>query len=489
MLVLGQDKAREGGTDVNQRGIIDALKTIVVSIPLLSCTGLVSSRPIELNYPSGGRTGMAYSLPKGQIMLTARRGPVDIAALLTAQAAAEKAFADATKAPAGGSPPDPSSPAVVAATASRDAAQANLDVLAPKNASGDRVPAMQEVVTLTALPFVPDPTARYVADFNHRPWRDDNLHLSMTNGLLTSSSLVSQDQTPAAVASIASTIVSLTSALSPLGSLKSMSVNSFMAEPRAAAPSVNCQYSLTEVFDPAIEAEVARVNDSLAVKRRYDRYLRIRVDIPGTAWGRPSAQFPVFLQSTPSHPAPPTWSGTAEDGLFYRMATPVVVTADYDSRATDQNSSCQIASIPTVTPVNVIVPDTRLGQERRVEATAGWLTTTTLGLTFSNGMLTDRSVQRPSEILALVGIPANIINQYMTILTNFLQFRVNYATSDATIATQRANALTAQINQLQSLAQIATAGTLGDAKGQLALLQIQQQLQTLKNQLALPATP
>jgi hypothetical protein len=241
--------------------------------------------------------------------------------------------------------------------------------------------------------------------------------------------------------------------------------------------------------------EVQNVNKTLSTKRGDSDpkkpSLRIDVAVPGVSMlddTTPNLASPVVYKSAAATSAGNTGAAATSAGLFYRIAMPVVITADYSGAAADPGSNCPLSAIPQVTPVTAVVPDSRAGTEVGVDALAGLLTTTTIGLTFTNGMFTSQSVQRPSELLAFVGIPATIINEYTTILTNFLQLRVNYATAEANLVTQQANILAAQITQVQNAAQLAAAGPTADAKSRLALLQLIQQLQTIKQQLANPPT-
>jgi hypothetical protein len=450
---------------------------------LMSCTQLVSSVSVDPNNGSA-EAGIVYALPKGQMLVTATRGPVDVSALITSLSTAQAALVTAMKTPAGGTAPAATDPGPAAAQLAVDAATAKLDLLAPL-VGGVHVPTMQETVSLTALPFVPDPYARYVAKFDHEPWRDDNLQLTVSNGLLSSSSLVSQDQTPAIVSSLASTILSLTAGVPTPGKIAPL------ARPAAAPPPApSCDYSFAQVFDPFNAEELDKLNTSLS-KIRSDSNLTINAVMPGSDGLTSLPSLPAGTARPDRHlnetPGTQPAIQKGDSGLFYRIASPVVVTADYNANAISAGS-CKLSGIPVVTPVTAIVPDSRRGQQMRVEASAGWLTTTTIGLTFTNGMLSSQSVQRPSELLTLAGLPASIISQYTTILTNFLQLRVNYATADAAIATQRATQLSAQITQLQNVAQLALAGPTEDAKSRLALLQIQQQLQQLQLQLQQPTT-
>jgi hypothetical protein len=483
---------------------------IAVALTVTACADVVTSKPIGINTPVSSATqGLGYGLPKGQILLTARRAPADLGALNTAKATAQKAVSDAQGAvKSGEKPTDAQAAAIAAATGALQAAQANLDTYAPNGK-----PTMQETITLTALPFVPDPNYRYVADFNHRPWRDDNLRLSVQNGLLTSSNITSQDQAGQIVQSVATSILSvvglgpslLPDALKALGNGQQMSFDFRPSlQPEAPKRPQNCQYALMRVFDPVSAKDIRKVNDDLAAARSGGG-LSISVQIPGTGGLstvtdtkeeelRPelvnlTSQQNVNTSKSPSAQQVPDSVRDAQAGLVYRMAMPVVITAEYASSATDESAACRVPIIPNITPATVIVPDSRPGAELSVRATAGWLTTTTIGLTFANGMLTDRSLQRPSEILALVSIPANIISQYVSILTSFLQLKVNYATADATIAAQQAAALGSRITQLENATKVALASTIGNATAQLALLQLQQQIQAVKVQLGQTASP
>ena len=64
-----------------------------------------------------------------------------------------------------------------------------------------------------------------------------------------------------------------------------------------------------------------------------------------------------------------------------------------------------------------------------------------------NGMLKDRDVDRPSEFLALVTLPIEVSRSVMTILTDFIQLRVDHSSAE----TQSVEAQTKQLEALELL--------------------------------------
>ncbi|KVN59748.1 hypothetical protein WM03_24700 [Burkholderia ubonensis] len=72
-------------------------------------------------------------------------------------------------------------------------------------------------------------------------------------------------------------------------------------------------------------------------------------------------------------------------------------------------------------------------------------------------MLTDYSMQRPSEIAAVAGIPVRIANDIMTIPTQLLQLRVNQDTAAVAKVNGDAAVKAAQIQQAATLSNAETA--------------------------------
>lgn len=489
---------------------------------MAACEDLVYSTRLNADRPNSGVSGLVYSLPIGQVQIVAHRGPADISQALANLSAAQLALSKAEQPPAqnqnpgggaaGGTPPSagggtspPAVPGQSAAAAVADAiTAAKTGVLAAtaalqqvaKNVDGTWVPLLQETVALTSLPFAPDPEARYVADFQHRPWRDDNLSLTVNNGLLSSGTLTSTGQVPAIVQALATAGFTLGMGL-PRPPNVALAYGYGYPAPTQVNP-LSCQYSYTGFFDPMNTADVKRMNDELGVARSGnpvlpDRALQIQVAIPGTLGFDPSKPLPVEAPLDPGGglivaPPAPAAPRVPTPGLFYRLATAVAISANYTSAAVSTNSACTLNAIPAVTPVTVVVPDSRSGQEVLANAIGGLFTTNTIGLTFSNGILTVNSVNQPSELLAIAGIPASLVNLYTSIITNIVQLRVNIASAQQTVAQAQLAVVQAQLAQAEAQVQLAMASSIGNATAQQALLTLQTEIQTLQKQLNQPAS-
>jgi hypothetical protein len=454
-----------------------------LSLALLAgCTDLVISDPA----PNANADGFVYSLPMGQIYIQAARSKVTQADVDKAKKAADDAQQtadkDATDLTAAQTAKDTAKTASVQAQQKQD--QANLKQAQATLASltvGD----LNETVSLTVLPVVADPSARYIGNLAHNWTRDDNMKLSIVKGLLNTSTVTSTDQTPNIIVTLADTAITFATGL-PLHGL-------------ALAPASPCDaFSYAWIFDPFDTTTVGKINTQLAAKQ---------------------ASFHVDVNSgtpPPENAPPPQTRPTSVAGLVYRTATPVVIrivkndqdTASQTVQTTQDTSvhdapaqaaapasgasaptvannppgdaphptgtqaqeadakkdakngapiavTCALASSPPAQAWQTIVPDTRT--QYVVSSKAGAFTTTTLTFGFSDGMFTDYTMQRPSEIAAVAGIPVRIASDIMTIPTQLLQLKVNYDTASVARINGDASAKSAQIQQTATLANAETA--------------------------------
>jgi hypothetical protein len=178
---------------------------VAFCLSIAACTDVVDS-----SGATSGSDGFAYSLPKGQILLIASRTPVSLSDITAADAALAKAQAavDADNKAVTAAAGDSTKLAAAQATLQTDTltlkAAKSADDLANSNKN-----KWQEAATLTVLPIVPDPTARFTGRLHHNWTRDDTFKISLANGLLTSSSLTSTDQTPNLIVNLADTAISI----------------------------------------------------------------------------------------------------------------------------------------------------------------------------------------------------------------------------------------------------------------------------------------
>lgn len=421
-----------------------------MSLALLAgCTDLVVSSPS----PGANADGFVYSLPMGQVYLQAARKKVTA----TDIAKAKKAVDDAQTAV------DNDKSAVTAAQTAKDADktasaqakqkqdEATLDQ-AKQTAGSLKLDDVNETVSLAVLDVVADPSARYVGRLSHDITRDDSLKLSIVKGLLNTSTVTSVDQTPNIIVTLADTAITIGADLYTLRARK----------PTKAVTPACSDFSYAWIFNPLDKKALSQIKGKL--------------DAQG-------ASFDISVTATPAGPQEATQQPPQLNGLVYRTAMPVVISVEkraadaeeadrqHEGDAAPQDkkgdaqkaakanahaeNACSLASSPPAQAWQVIVPDT--STQYVASSKAGPFTTTTLTYGFTNGMLTDYTMQRPSELAAIAGIPVRIANDIMTIPTQVLQMRVNYDTASVARINGDASVKAAQIQQAATLATAETA--------------------------------
>jgi hypothetical protein len=431
--------------------LVGCNQTVIRSQSLPLCSGD--------DCPRFGGAGTVYSLPKGQIQLTASRRPVQPSDLLQAQAILAqaiaavakdaKAVADAKKARTDDAAKDQvtiaADDAAIAAAVAQQAvdaaaqttAQQTVDQLSSNNAK------CIESASLALLSPAPDPNARFVAIVDHQPNRDDTVKLSVSSGLLTTASVNSTEQSLAIAQTVADTaiaIATLAGGIPVPGSL------SLLSNPTGPAPMVagrpappDCKaFNVQTIFDPFDDDET-----SAAITAMSPSSVDLGIN------GKIVRVAPAAPISTASSPESGILSGRGSNpilfsGLAYRAQTRIVV-----SLIPRQNPDFELVTLPSAQALPAIVPDSRTAFVSTADVDFG--TTTTLSWNFSNGMLTDSNEQRPSELLAAANLPLNIIQDLFKIPTQLLQLRVNYDTQATAAINGATNVRQAQINQLTSI--------------------------------------
>jgi hypothetical protein len=346
---------------------------------------------------------------------------------------------------------------LAAATAKQQADQTAVDAAQLLlTAAQTGVPTWTETAALSLLPISPDPAARYVANISHEITRDDTQKFSVVNGLLTSSTVTSTDQTPNLIIAIADTAITL-------ATLGGGAIHPSPAS-QVSAASTNCNYDTAVTFDPLDQNELDAAQNVL---RAHNSNIGLT----------------IYTGVTPVSTGKKLISTT--DGLVYRIATPVVVAATVSETSMDKAGMCPLGALPAAQTMVGIIPDSR--SDFVIGATAGAFTTTNYSFGFSSGMLTDYSVQRPSELAAIANIPVRIATDIVQIPTSLIQLKVNYDTQatalvNAQTALQQAqlarpaallSTQTALVNAQTTLTQAQLAQPAAVATGQTAIVNAQ----------------
>ncbi|WP_345816674.1 hypothetical protein AAGS40_27235 (plasmid) [Paraburkholderia sp. PREW-6R] len=466
---------------------------------LAGCTDLVVSSAS----PDANADGFVYSLPMGLVYIQASRTKVTQDDVDKAKKAADDAQKAVTQ----------DNGDITAADAAKDpdkkaAAQAKLkqDTDTQKQAqtalTALKVGDLNETVSFTSLGVVADPNARYIGNLNHNWTRDDNMKLSIVKGLLNTSTVTSTDQTPSIIVTLADTAITLGTGL----------VGAPIPEPAKAAAAVqNCDpFSYAWVFDPRNKEAVDQARQQLTdagasfnivvspdpearkipptpastqptqiAGLAYRAAMPVIVTIvkPKADPGAPDT--PSKVAPTPPHPADPAGANNSpkpvpapalgvgampnpkvQPGVNpHAPAKPIANNdAKKDANAKAPNGvagTCTLVSSPPAQAWQIIVPDSTT--QYVATSKAGAFTTTTLTYGFTDGMLTDYTMQRPSEVAAIAGIPVRIANDIMTIPTQLLQMRVNYDTASVARINGDVAVKSAQIQQAATLANAETA--------------------------------
>lgn len=276
----------------------------------------------------------------------------------------------------------------------------------------DEFPKWQETVSLTLIPAVPDPTARYITNLRHKVTRDDNWTVNVSNGLLNSLSSTSTDQTPNLIVSLADTAISIAA----YGGGASGAIKVAPSALATAQPALDCNYALVQVFNPLDPNDLDKLHATLL---KVESNIDVDIDY---------GQIPADASLLPPN---------VTSGLVYRIATPIVIRAAARTGADLLTAKCPLNTLPTAQSIMAVIPDSR--SQYVIESIAGPFTTTSLSFGFSNGMLTNYTATRPSELAAIGNIPTRIGQDLLQIPTQIIQAKVNYDTQ----ATALVNAQTA----------------------------------------------
>lgn len=419
------------------RGTIMKIAVRWAALFLLSFTLFGCQSPGVRSETGKKSEGVSYYLPKRLIKVTYTRAfPATTAAkrfnkALQAQADADKA-AGATKAAmeeaeARRLAADPASPAypqiekeaayqvvlhriaVAAQTAANgELASATSDLERERSAEAGACGLVEKLEFATTAPTA-DRETRFIADVQHSIWRRDQVTLQTNKeGLLTSSNATLTDQTSEILVAFASSLVA---GRTPL----KMSASQRMDAPPDAAECKSASFELTVSPD-----ELALVDSALKAAKS-----PLRLSLAGGGKQK-------FTSS----------NRAAKGGLYYRRDQTHLMRV-YQSQANGApdcsvgappEGAVIIPKCPLVASVPLLLPNYSPVERIAIDATT--FATNVHALTFENGMLTQAQTDQPSELLAIVKLPTNIISGVLGSVTNLIQLRFNVGQQETALANQ-----------------------------------------------------
>lgn len=423
---------------------------------LVGCASPIQS--YTPNYTNSKKNiGMVYSLPKGQIQLTASRKMVSGNDLTAAQKVATDAavvLAMDTKALAEAKTEfDTALGALGHATSlikddmkkKSDMAKAVFDFLAIKVAAetksaaaadensrnlAGKVGKWTESISLLQLASVPDAQHRFVAYLNHNFTRDDTMKISVIGGMLSTTTATSTDQT----ANIILNLVSAKAAFSQPLSFFSTKKDFQLLDPK---PNESCEgYSFSYIFDPSDFQDVQEVLKKLkdvksTATLNFDNFSDNMIN------GTKELPLPIHVSEVPG-------------GLVYR--TPLAIRIDIlpIKKTSDPNlvKTCEVEGLVVATSYVIIVPDSRT--EFVLASSAGAFTKTTFDFTFKDGTPTDYSIGQPSELSGIASLPLDIAKAIVSVPASIIKLRVDYDSQANALVDAQTASLKAQLEQIKA---------------------------------------
>ncbi len=253
---------------------------------------------------------------------------------------------------------------------------------------------------------VPDPNGLYLLQLVPKPYADDSYYVGVTsNGLLSSINVTNADQRGELVKVLAQTAIEV---------LKDVSVGPSVEGLSKQKVATTNLHRLTIDFDPTDERALSNANSLLKGVATVDVQPFRAEEVKGM-------YFPG--RRTPDRAA----------GVFYRPSLPYLVTVR--SKAEVISST---VSMPNEAPV--LEYDIRRAS----------LVSQSTALVFKNGLLTEVSLQKPSEYLAAAKIPLEIAKSVASIPTNLIQLKIDLNTANKGLADSQAAQISALSNLLQA---------------------------------------
>lgn len=437
-------------------------REILVVLGMMFLMGC-ASHPVVVSHIPGGDaaangSGMVYSLPKGHLQINASRKQVDDDDVAAAQKAAKdaaaaqeankealaKAKAESKKASEllASASANADTPASVKDTLTKESAVALAvaNYLTEKSAAGAKVAeaaaerARQmavnhgkwlETVEITQLPVVPDSSRRFIADLNHRLSRDDKLKVTVVNGMLSTGNVTSQDQT----ASILLNLVQAAAGFKTPGASTMAKAFPMIAKPECT------QYSYSTVFDPTDPVDRNRALSEFQAETS-----SVLLSIDNASCKKPSNAKDGWACTGAADNGVTRYS-TAPAGLVYRV--PKAVRIAVKPNPDRQSTSCTAPVSAQASSQVFVVPDST--QEFLMGSAAGPFTKNTFDFAFKDGMPTELSMDKPSELLSISALPLDILKAIISVPASIIKLRVDHDSQATALVQGQTAALNAQV--------------------------------------------
>jgi hypothetical protein len=289
----------------------------------------------------------------------------------------------------------------------QDEAKAEQRVKALSGGAGE----MEQTVTLTVLPPVPDPKHRYQVRDLGSLTRDESVKLTVNNGLLNTVDSTTTGQVGTILVNLASSLASVHVTYKPSQSLKADT---------AAKAKQDCKpFRYIATFDPTDPTDIGRINKAVNVLAGGSYLL--------TRHPEEFAEPPPASASSPPPPPPPPPKAT--DGLRYRAPLTVDLSVIFNTPACTQKVNVSGAF------VSAVVPDSSASYVLPIDASG--FTKVNTELAFKDGMPVTLGYDKPSRLAAVSRIPIDILKAILEVPGSILKLRVDYSSQEAALIKSR----------------------------------------------------
>lgn len=339
---------------------------------------------------------------------------------------------------------------------SLEAAKKKLKEEVEKSATADDgTPQLTDTITITALPSVADTAHRYAAKLNHLVTRTDKLDLK-TNaaGLISNVTAKAEDKT-------ADILVTLAQSIAARGTGGAQARVPMNFEPLGSVPKgeISCEgrfkrlkdYALRPfkfelIFDPTlnkyIEKTPRRSNGSTETSLSPWEYISASLCAKGADyvfdWQPLGVPMVLAAQGKGDAPDQGDANDNKSDGIFYRRLLPYRLNIYTGIR----NDNGEVESLISTKALAFDLPNG--SHPELLKLKAGFFVTTDFLTEFQDGVLVSHKEERPSEALAIVKIPYDIVKALISIPAEILSLKVNYSTKEAALIDARTAVLKSQ---------------------------------------------
>jgi hypothetical protein len=321
------------------------------------------------------------------------------------------------------------------------------------------------VVTIGTTKQVADPNAPLMLEYRPEAGTNDTFKLAVgTNGLLSTVNSTSEDQTAAIIVKLAElakeglravTAVARNFAAAP-GSKPEVTPDQRREACFATLQkmSVTAEVNLSDLLLPAggadtsaLREQAAKINAKAVRAMQKDPPIAVTQklikDIDLETKAPPPVRKAISDLPNPGNPTP-----TAHDGIVFRLMTPGTFSLDIGTAGLKFGDICELRSeASSVDNATVMVADPR--RTFVVDNSRTAFVKKKVNMTVTDGVLTGIDVDKPSELLAAISLPVDVLKVIASIPGEILSVKVKQLSDQNNLSAAQVKMLELQIDMIK----------------------------------------